>query len=50
MKDILAQRYTITDKENKFFTLLFEIKSENYPRKLKIEIRKKVINSGYEKK
>lgn len=50
MRDALAQKYIITDSENKFYTLLFEIKSESYPRKLKIEIRKKVINSGYELK
>ncbi|MEO0224871.1 MAG: nucleotidyl transferase AbiEii/AbiGii toxin family protein [candidate division WOR-3 bacterium] len=50
VRNALAQKYIITDSENKFYTLLFEIKSESYPRKLKIEIRKKVINSGYELK
>jgi len=29
------------DAENKFYTMLFEIKSKNYPRSLKIEIRKR---------
>ena len=36
----LAQMYTIKDAAQKFHTLLFEIRSENYPQSLKIEIRK----------
>ncbi len=41
LKEFLSEYYTIRDAEDKFYTLLFEIKSENYPRSLKIEIRKK---------
>lgn len=41
LKQFLSQFYTITDSANKFHTLLFELKSPNYPRPLKIEIRKK---------
>jgi len=44
-KDIeicLAERYEITDSANKFHTLLYEIRSKEYPRRLKIEIRKQV--------
>ncbi len=41
LKEFLSKYYTIRDAEDKFYTLLFEIKSENYPRSLKIEIRKK---------
>ncbi len=40
LKAYLSQSYTIKDAANKFYTLLFEIKSEKYPRSLKIEIRK----------
>lgn len=41
LKEVLSKYYTIRDAEDKFYTLIFEIKSENYPRTLKIEIRKK---------
>jgi predicted nucleotidyltransferase component of viral defense system len=40
MKEYLASLYKITDSADKFNTLLFEIKSKDYPRSLKIEIRK----------
>lgn len=40
VKDYLAQIYTLKDSASKFHTLLFEIKSKDYPRSLKIEIRK----------
>ncbi len=40
-KDYLSKYYSILDAENKFYTMLFEIKSKDYPRGLKIEIRKK---------
>lgn len=40
LKECLGQLYTITDSADKFYTLLFELKSKNYPRSLKLEIRK----------
>jgi predicted nucleotidyltransferase component of viral defense system len=40
MKQNLAQNYILTDAANKFNTLLFEIKTNRYPRRLKIEVRK----------
>ncbi len=40
LKTSIENSYTITDHANKFNTILFEIKSPNYPRALKIEIRK----------
>lgn len=40
IKDYLDQIYTLKDSANKFHTLLFEIKSKDYPRSLKIKIRK----------
>lgn len=40
LKEYLSQNYVIKDCANKFYTLLFEIKSKDYPRSLKIEIRK----------
>jgi len=39
-KKYLSQFYTVKDSANKFYTLLLEIKSKDYPRSLKIEIRK----------
>lgn len=41
LKNYLSRYYSIRDSENKFYTMLFEIKSKEYPRALKIEIRKK---------
>lgn len=40
MKEYLQQYYTLNDAVNKFYTILFELKSPAYPRALKIEIRK----------
>lgn len=40
LRTYLMQHYSLKDAANKFYTLLFEIKSEDYPRSLKIEIRK----------
>jgi predicted nucleotidyltransferase component of viral defense system len=42
MEKYLDQFYTITDSANKHYTILFELKSPQFPRALKIEIRKKV--------
>jgi len=42
LKKWLSQFYTIRDAAQKFHTLLFEIRSANYPRSLKIEIRKEL--------
>lgn len=42
LREYLSVFYTIRDAENKFYTMLFEIRGENYPRTLKIELRKKV--------
>jgi predicted nucleotidyltransferase component of viral defense system len=33
-------RYTITDRQNKHYTILYEIRSDRYPRALKIKVRK----------
>ncbi len=40
MEAYLQQFYKISDSANKHFTILFELKSPQYPRVLKIEIRK----------
>lgn len=40
LKAYLKQFYELKDSALKFYTLLFELKNKNYPRSLKIEIRK----------
>jgi predicted nucleotidyltransferase component of viral defense system len=40
LKACLGKDYALKDAANKFYTLLLEIKSPEYPRSLKIEIRK----------
>jgi predicted nucleotidyltransferase component of viral defense system len=40
LKESLTQFYTLRDAANKFNTILLELKSRDYPRSLKIEIRK----------
>lgn len=49
VKSILEEYYQITDAKNKHNTLLFEIKSSEYPRKLKIEFRKIIVDYDYQK-
>lgn len=49
LKEYFEQLYTLTDYQNKFYTLLYEIKSKNYPRSLKVEIRKEVKKIETEK-
>lgn len=50
LKDAFLKDYIVTDAQNKFFTLLFEIKKAPYPRKLKIEIRKKLPETDFQEK
>ncbi|MCD6277053.1 nucleotidyl transferase AbiEii/AbiGii toxin family protein [candidate division WOR-3 bacterium] len=40
--DDLKLSYVVVDSANKFYTILYEIKSPTYPRSLKIEIRKEI--------
>jgi len=48
LKDSLKADYDLTDVQNKYYTLLFEIKKTPYPRKLKIEIRKENKKSDFQ--
>jgi predicted nucleotidyltransferase component of viral defense system len=41
--DYLQVHYTLIDGQDKYNTHLFELKSPNYPRKLKIQINKKKV-------
>ncbi|MFA5156326.1 MAG: nucleotidyl transferase AbiEii/AbiGii toxin family protein [Candidatus Omnitrophota bacterium] len=42
LKDCLSRYYTVKDATDKFYTILFEIRSKNFPRALKLEIRKEL--------
>lgn len=48
LKDSLEIDYNLADAQNKYYTLLFEIKKTPYPRKLKIEIRKENKESDFQ--
>jgi hypothetical protein len=49
-KESLSTAYKLTDSANKKFTLLFELKSTNVNRSLKIEIRKEQTDFDWERK
>ncbi len=48
LKDSLKADYDLSDAQNKYYTLLFEIKKASYPRKLKIEIRKNTEEKDFQ--
>lgn len=50
IKKVLGQKYDLTDAQIKFFTLLLEIRSGNYPRRLKIEIRKQAGECDFQER
>jgi predicted nucleotidyltransferase component of viral defense system len=50
LRGFLEKEYDLTDAQVKHYTLLYEIRSGNYPKRLKIEIRKKVKGCDYEEK
>jgi predicted nucleotidyltransferase component of viral defense system len=46
----LAENYEITDAEIKFYTILLELRSKAYPKRLKIEIRKEIKECDYQER
>ena len=50
LKEAFRKDYDLTDAQNKYYTLLFEIKKAPHPRKLKIEIRKENKESDFQEK
>ncbi|OPL13066.1 MAG: hypothetical protein AVO39_11135 [delta proteobacterium MLS_D] len=46
LKQYLARYYKIRDAMDKFYTLVFELRSTSYPRSLKLEMRKKMEIRG----
>lgn len=50
LKKYLGERYELTDAHIKYYTILLELRSRNYPRRLKIEIRKEAGPCDFEEK
>jgi len=50
LRDSLKVDYNLTVAQDKYYTLLFEIKKASYSRKLKIEIRKENKESEFQEK
>jgi len=50
IKHALALKYDLTDAQVKFFTFLLEVRSANYPKRLKIEIRKEVRKCDFQER
>jgi predicted nucleotidyltransferase component of viral defense system len=50
LKDLLGKKYEVTDATVKFYTMLFEVRSGVYPKRLKIEIRKEVKECEHEER
>lgn len=50
MLDVLQQSYDVTDAQMKHFTILLEIRSGSFPKRLKIEIRKEISDWDFQEK
>lgn len=49
IKKAFEKDYEITDAQIKHYTLLFELRSAQYPKRLKIEIRREMKNCDFQK-
>ena len=49
MHSALVKDYEITDAKIKYYALLFELRSAQYPKRLKIEIRRELKECDYQK-
>jgi len=50
LKNCLSKFYKVTDAQAKFNSILFEIRANNYPKRLKIEIRREAKKCDFEEK
>lgn len=50
LKRVLDQKYELTGAQIKHYTLLLELRSVDYPRRLKIEIRKEVKECDFQER
>lgn len=46
----LEKKYEITDAQMKHYTMLFELRAATYPKRLKIEIRRKMVQWDFQDK
>jgi len=49
LKSLFEKNYKVLDSQNKCYTMVFEVKSDSYPQKLKVEIRKEPKKVKFEK-
>ncbi len=50
LRRLLGEDYEITDAEIKHYIIIFELRSPLYPKRLKIEIRRKILDWDYQEK
>lgn len=50
LRGYLGKEYEITDAKTKFYTLLFEFRSRDYPKRLKIEIRREIKDCDFQER
>ena len=50
IREVLEGAYELTDAQIKHYTLLFELRSPRYPKRLKIEIRRQRTECDYQEK
>jgi len=50
LKEYLGERYELTDAHIKHYTMLLELRSKGYPKRLKIEIQKEVKSCDLEER
>jgi predicted nucleotidyltransferase component of viral defense system len=50
LKKYLGERYELTDAHIKHYTILLELRSKGYPKRLKIEIRKELKTCDFEER
>ena len=50
LKQALTQAFDVTDSKQKFYTLLVEMRAPSYPRRLKLEIRRRIRKCDTEEK
>ena len=49
-RQLLEKNYDVTDAQIKHYTILFDVRSTRYPRRLKLEIRRETGDCDYEEK
>jgi len=50
LQNLLSKDYEITDAQIKYYTILVEVRSSHFPKRLKIEIRREPKDCDFEQK